>query len=704
MLILIALLDFLAAAFILWKNPKSIVHRAFFTFVSGASVWVLGIALLSITKFFILDKVIFYGGTIMILGLVLFAKTFPDGGAVSRRFWLLLLPFAGIFIAIPFNVFIKGLAPTPEGTLQPINGPAFPVFGLVIGAYFIFAISLLVKKYRSSSGLPRLQMQYLFLGTAAFALGVLVFDIVLPFFGVFYLNLLGPAASVFLVISVAYAITRYNLLDIRGIIQSGFFYLLTSTIVMFLSLFLVFVAGGLFNRQAGLTLQASAIISAVIIVVAFPHLRPLYEKITSPIFFKSHYDPNALLSELTHIMAGTIDLADMTDQVLGALMRKLGLAKGALVIADREKILYARSIGYAPDAFSFLGLKPLLSRPYDRAIFGELPEGPVKKLLRGMDIAVVMPIRQDEGESSFLMLGPKASGDIFYKNDIALLDIFASEAGIAIQNAKAYMQIKRFSEELEEHVRERTAELQEAQAEELARAQEISRLKDEFVFLAVHELRTPVTVIHGFLELTAADKAKLPERVQRNLAAIAAASEGLKHLVDNLLEIARSEEGKMIFRLEAHAFEPIVREAAGELAPLIREKKLTLEINIRPLPPVQCDAAKTKEVLLNLIGNAIKYNKDRGLIRINAYRHPAKPFAVFEIRDTGSGIPAMQQSHIFEKFFRADNASGQEIAGIGLGLFITRMLVEKMGGAIAFTSVEGRGATFTFTLPFAPAG
>ncbi|MBI4225046.1 MAG: hypothetical protein HY617_01825 [Candidatus Sungbacteria bacterium] len=702
-LIGIALLDFLVAAFILWKNSKHIVHRTFFVFVSGAAIWVLGIAFLSITKFFILDKVIFYGGTVMILGLVLFAKTFPDGGTISRRFWLALTPFIGIFIAIPFNVFIKGLVPTPGGTLQPINGPAFPVFAITMGAYFVFSISLFVKKYIASSGLARLQIQYLFLGTAVFAAGVLWFDIILPYFGIFYLNLFGPATSLVLVISVAYSISRYNLLDIRSVIQSGFLYLLTSAAVIGLCLFLIVTAGRFLNERTGAAPQVSAIFSAVIIVIAFPYLRNVFRRLVGPVFLKGHYDPNLLLSELTHIMAGTIDLSEMTEGLLQVLIRKLQLTKAAFIIADRRKITYMRSIGYPRRFFSLSDLQLLFSRPQPHLIFEELEEGPAKDLFRRSDVAVTMPIRVGGKESAMLVMGPKTSGDIFYRNDIALLDLFISEAGIAIQNAKAYLQIKEFSQKLEQRVRERTRELRDAQEEELANAQEILRLKDEFVFLAVHELRTPITVIHGFLELTAADKAKLPASVQRNFAAISLASEGLKRLVDNLLEIARSEEGKLTVRPEAHEFKAILDEVVAEVMPLIEEKKIKLNVNVQPLPLLWCDVDKTKEVLLNLVGNAIKYNRVNGVIAVNAYRHPAEPSVIFEIRDSGFGIPPDQQAHIFQKFFRADTKNTHEVAGSGLGLFITRMLVEKMGGVIDFSSVEDKGTTFTFTLPFASA-
>ena len=124
-------------------------------------------------------------------------------------------------------------------------------------------------------------------------------------------------------------------------------------------------------------------------------------------------------------------------------------------------------------------------------------------------------------------------------------------------------------------------------------------------------------------------------------------------------------------------------------------------VNIKPTPLVRCDAAKVKEVLLNLIGNAIKYNREDGIIDINVYRQPAEQFLIFEIRDNGYGISKDQQLKIFQKFFRAGTKGTQEILGTGLGLFITRMLIEKMHGTITFSSVEQGGTTFTFTLPLA---
>lgn len=252
-----------------------------------------------------------------------------------------------------------------------------------------------------------------------------------------------------------------------------------------------------------------------------------------------------------------------------------------------------------------------------------------------------------------------------------------------------------------EYLKDRTAQLITSQKEELARTQEVARLKDEFVFLAVHELRTPVTAIRGFLELTEASYKNFPKDVQFRLSAMAQASTHLNQLVNNILEIARTDSRMGALAAKPEVFKPILDEVLGEVESLVKKKKITLNLNIAPLPKVLCDDAKLKEVLINLVDNAVKYNRESGTIYIGAYAAPGENFMVFEIRDTGYGIPKEQQEKIFQKFFRAVTHETHEILGTGLGLFITRMLVEKMGGKLMFTSVEHEGTTFSFTLPLA---
>jgi signal transduction histidine kinase len=289
---------------------------------------------------------------------------------------------------------------------------------------------------------------------------------------------------------------------------------------------------------------------------------------------------------------------------------------------------------------------------------------------------------------------------MYYPRELRVLDIFTSEAGVAIQNAKSYAAIKRFSGELEKRVEERTQELKATQARELEKAQAVTKLKDEFVFIAAHELRTPVTIIRGFLDLIEMSEERFSQNVRENLSKIKMASVHLNQLVNDLLEIARSDAGTLQVQVTQMALGPLVIEVVDEVRLLAQEKDITVQVDVpEQLPQVMADRDKTKEVIMNLVSNAIKYNRPRGDVHVIVSRQETS--IVVAVRDTGYGIPATEQTKIFQKFFRAVTPATKQIMGSGLGLFICRMLIERMGGQIKFSSVEGVGSTFSFTLPVA---
>jgi signal transduction histidine kinase len=185
------------------------------------------------------------------------------------------------------------------------------------------------------------------------------------------------------------------------------------------------------------------------------------------------------------------------------------------------------------------------------------------------------------------------------------------------------------------------------------------------------------------------------------MTAVKETSAHLNQLINDLLEIARSESGAITIAVSPHPFLPILDRVTQSVVALLQEKNLKLETYSTQLPPILCDETKLREVLLNLVSNAIKYNREGGTITINVFLNEARSQMICEVKDTGFGIPKDQQDRIFQKFFRASTPGTEGVIGTGLGLFLTRMLVEKMGGSISFTSVEGEGTTFSFSLPTA---
>lgn len=229
---------------------------------------------------------------------------------------------------------------------------------------------------------------------------------------------------------------------------------------------------------------------------------------------------------------------------------------------------------------------------------------------------------------------------------------------------------------------------------------EIKRLRDELVYIAVHELRAPATALRAFLEMMSESADKLPADIREFLSSAIAANEQTRHLIDDLLEVSRSESGALTVEVGSVNLMPLIDATVQKLLPAAKQKNVRVQVAAAgDTPEVLGDSEKLTEVVTNLLSNAIKYNREGGSVDIRVFAQDS--LLVTEVRDTGHGIPKEQQSKVFQRFFRAKKKETREVAGTGLGLFIARLLVEKMGGKIEFSSTEGKGSTFAFSLPIA---
>ena len=229
---------------------------------------------------------------------------------------------------------------------------------------------------------------------------------------------------------------------------------------------------------------------------------------------------------------------------------------------------------------------------------------------------------------------------------------------------------------------------------------EIDTMKSEFVSVASHQLRTPLSAIKWFLEmLIAGDAEAVNENQKEFLDRAYESNERMIKLVNDLLNVSRMESGKIKFEPKPTQLGDIFQSVITELTPLTRARNITIQSAFADakLPEVFVDPDKIRQVIMNLVSNAIKYTSGRGKIELFYERHPNE--LVFNIKDNGIGIPKDQQHKVFNKFFRADNVMKVQTEGSGLGLYIGRTLVEASGGRMWFTSQENKGTTFSFALP-----
>ncbi len=443
------------------------------------------------------------------------------------------------------------------------------------------------------------------------------------------------------------------------------------------------------------------VVTSIVFILLLQRLvSPYIKKLALRLRPNEHDRSDLVISQITHILIAENEIDALIGRLLGTLKAEFKI-KGVAIMLFGPYL----QCKWSADGLTTEQPKGILTNVIHQALFDavivgrELPEGNLRSFFLENNLSVTFPIKIKNQPIAILLFGAKQSEIAFTGTELTLAELLASEMGMGLQNAIAFAGIRHFNEELEQNVLERTNELVKSQKEEIEKANEVARLKDEFVFLASHELRTPITAIRGFLELTLDAKVNFPKDIRENLETMQQASDHLNQLVNDLLEIARNEGGKLSIVSERNELHLLVEYVVRELQPLINEKKITLHEDLKNIPAVYCDSTKTKEVLLNLVGNAIKYGREGGNIYISVFRVPNEAFALIEILDDGFGIPKDQQGKIFQKFFRAGTHGTEDTLGTGLGLFITRMLVEKMGGEIMFTSNEQKGSTFSFTLP-----
>lgn len=266
---------------------------------------------------------------------------------------------------------------------------------------------------------------------------------------------------------------------------------------------------------------------------------------------------------------------------------------------------------------------------------------------------------------------------------------------------------------LRQHLTQSRNELRLAQAKlahqnlDLATAnaelRRLDDLKSIFVSVAAHELRSPLTAIHGYLEmLLDEDVGHLSDGQREYLTIIENSAQSLLRITSSLLDVTRIEEGRLDLVLQPTDLSDLVQRVATEYEPQVKVRAQHLTVHYPPeLPPALCDPTRASQIVGNLLSNAIKYTLPDGQIRISVAPAQEEGYLQVTVADSGVGIGPEDQDKLFDRFFRAANATQTRASGAGLGLYITRSLVELHGGRIWFESALNKGSAFHVTLPIA---
>jgi signal transduction histidine kinase len=263
-------------------------------------------------------------------------------------------------------------------------------------------------------------------------------------------------------------------------------------------------------------------------------------------------------------------------------------------------------------------------------------------------------------------------------------------------NAQLYAEVQAYSHAMEEKVARRTVELEQAND----RLRELDRLKSDFLSTVSHELRTPLTSIRSFSEILLRYGVEDAEKRTKFVGIIHNEAERLTRMINDLLDLSKIEAGRLEPRPEPLELEPVFSRALDITHPIFTEKKVTVISTVEEgLPGVYADADQLHQVLTNLLSNSLNFSPECGVIRLSACKKDG--FALISVADQGPGIPLDKLEQVFERFHQVRDSQKSRPLGTGLGLTISREIVERMGGNIWVESELGAGAVFSFTVPLA---
>jgi len=234
---------------------------------------------------------------------------------------------------------------------------------------------------------------------------------------------------------------------------------------------------------------------------------------------------------------------------------------------------------------------------------------------------------------------------------------------------------------------------------DITHEKEIDKAKTEFVSLASHQLRTPLSAINWYTEmLLAGDAGKISKDQKQYLEEVYKSNKRMVELVNSLLNVSRIDLGTFAIVPEPVNLAEVSKSILTELTPMVKTKKMKIEENYdKSIKKISVDQKLTRIIFQNLISNAVKYTPEGGKVSVSIEKQDKN--ALIKVQDTGYGIPKKDQARIFEKLFRADNVREKETDGTGLGLYIVKSILEQSGGKISFESEENKGTTFYVTIP-----
>lgn len=590
---------------------------------------------------------------------------------------------------------------------------------LLVIVYIAGAAYELIRSSLHSTAQTKSQLKLIYKGLIASAILFVIANFVLENIindrqsALYLANVLTYLGVLTFVISSAAAIIRQRLFDIRLTAARTSAYTMSLITIIILYGGLIYLLGEKVFGETEVTRTVERfifIVFAIITAAVFNPLRRFFDKFTNFIFYRDAYNTKDFLGELNNLLAQATNLDSLllpSAKVIQSHMKleycTFGIKETATVprrIVGTTKRSYKEEDIAELRQLTVKSAKQIISVDYLRTSPAKsVEEKALRRLLKRNNISVLARLADSSPEKregqGYLLLGAKKSGNSFTSQDMEVLSIAVNSLVLGIQNALRFEEIEQFNETLQEKIYSATKELKSSNEKLKA----LDEAKDEFISMASHQLRTPLTSVKGYLSMLAeGDAGKLNPTQQKFVEQSFLSAQRMVYLISDLLNVSRLKTGKFVIERVPTYLPDVIEQEIAQLYETAAVKDIKFQYNKpKDFPSLQLDETKIRQVVMNLCDNAIYYTPNGGSVTLNL--KDMSGHIEFSVTDTGLGVPKAEQHHLFTKFYRAGNARKVRPDGTGLGLFMAKKVVIAQGGGMIFRSTEGKGSTFGFSFP-----
>lgn len=683
---------FVAFGLILWAVSNYLADTA----ESGATFW---------------SRLAFLGPIIVMLASYFFV-TQLRGLRRSKAFELLsVLGSASVACILLFTpAIVEGTIPRTANGQIVGHDPIYGVLYWLCIAWILLLVSAFVKSLfksiSSDTHRRKNQLRIIRKGAVIAIFIPIVTNLILPVFLQTSITAqLVPLTSVVYMGALSIAIFRYGLFDIRLAASRTLAYVFT--LLALGGLYSLLVGGlyrWLFEKDVAPGQFGVNIIVTLVLVFVFQPIKRFFDRITNSIFYRDRYNKDEFYARVSDVLTSTTELRRLMQKIshlIGATLR----AEQASFFVYRSQTKYtsAGTDGHAKVSIQDARLLDELILTAGLQDSGPIvaerlaSEGVEQKLYRFMvsyKLGVILPLMQAGEMIGYVFMGRHRAGS-YAARDILVLTTIADELVIAIQNVLSVQEVRELNETLQQRIDDATKELRTSNAQ----LRRLDEAKDEFVSMASHQLRTPLTSVKGYIDMMLeGDAGEITPMQRQFLTEAFLSSDRMVHLINDFLNVSRLQTGKFVIDKRPVDLAKLVSQEIEGLRISAEGRELSFEYTAPTnLPKLLLDEGKIRQVVMNFADNALYYSKPNTKIIVSLRLE--KDSVVCTVKDTGIGVPEEEQERLFTKFYRASNAKKQRPDGTGVGLFLAKRVIVAHGGSVIFSSVEGKGSTFGFRLP-----